>query len=358
MITSAQVTYEEDDIDRYFLLKEEIDLLRCDIKDKHEHYLKKRKSTARLRSSAMKKKSIEHFEEEERVIKTKLRHKFLEMRGLKKKLDIQSWTETLLEINNIVNFNACPSYNEKYPSSVVNKISKGWINGKEGLDKKVAFYAQRDEYILNCLDKTIDKKEVDVDETFSFLCEKINGSPDKYQTKLKKYRLKKENEQIVLSINLCFSYEGDVNNRNDSFRRLKDTKSCLEDFFARHGVKPDFNFYQMPGETEEYLNKLKESSNCDHHITLHDHHSRPNSSNWPTHTSLGLNLTARDRCLIFVHEFNHNLGLPDVYADSRCPDRERVMPRDDIMHADIYMPTFFGFYPYAIKHILKPLCGD
>ena len=70
---------------------------------------------------------------------------------------------------------------------------------------------------------------------------------------------------------------------------------------------------------------------CDHSINLHDKYDRATDTNWVTH-EMGKPNLAPLIGVLYLHEIGHRLGLPDTYIDPDCPDREPIMPRDDVMN--------------------------
>jgi hypothetical protein len=279
-----------------------------------------------------------------------------EIEKLEKTLEVQAWTYqmgSLKKINTLIgitdHINTCPGQPEgSYQLFSSDKAFEVWNKADGDLDKKVAYYAAKDNYISGCIEKAQSNTSIDVVRPTFDLCRKIEWLPVSARGRIGKYQLKKSNGQITLSSSLYFSYEGNEKNKTEAFKRLSAAKSCMMNFYARHGIKLDITFKKESG--------VKDWWSCDHSINLHDNYKRANSNNWTTHKTIGKTLTPEDVCSVFLHELGHKFGLPDTYPDPDCPDRKQVMPRDDIMSGSWAGADNTKLYPLHIVNLLSPLC--
>ena len=154
---------------------------------------------------------------------------------------------------------------------------------------------------------------------------------------------------MVLETSFYLNYTGNKSRQKVAFAKVRQTIPCMQDFYARHGIKLSLTI-KGDGQSDE-------SDCCDHSINLHDQFDRVDSSNWAINQTVGTILTPETRCTLYLHEMNHRLGLDDTYSDPDCPDREKIMPGFDIMAAGFPYPDFHVLYPYAIDELLGPLCG-
>ena len=228
----------------------------------------------------------------------------------------------------------------------------------ESLDKKIHTYAHTNPYISQCLNQVPERTRVSIDRYWYEDCRSSKNEENIYIEK-KKYQLEIKNGAIELSTSICFSYRGDEARRVVSTNALERTLPCFRNFFARHGIKLNLSFSFESG--------TQSSPQCDHSTNLHYHyHSQEellaNSQNWVTHHSTNSirnkDYNPNSRCVLAIHEFGHLLGLVDTSKSSKCINRKRTMPIDDIMNAHFLEgPYYKKFYPYAIEELLAPLCS-
>ena len=224
----------------------------------------------------------------------------------------------------------------------------------ESLDEKVDSYASQNSYISNCVDRVPEGEEIRYSKFLNYrLCRKIPFFFDVPNINPAEYTISKREGRIVIKTSIYANYKGSFFNRKEALEDIRETVPCIQDFYARHGIKLDLTI--RTGDNP--LDMVR----SDHFINFYDSFYRPDFSNWAIYVTRGGKdvLTKDIRCRLFTHELGHSLGLDDTYRDSDCPDRERIMPRNNIMSAGRNSNIHYAkLYPYAIEKLLKPLCGE
>ena len=226
-----------------------------------------------------------------------------------------------------------------------NKLADTFEN-TDTADKIIDHHAARNDTISSCLNSVSEGKKVEHSEIFWQLCEKDKWLFIDFKQWLKsKYTIQKRAGQIVIKTNLHANYQGRF--KTEALQSIRETIPCVKHFYARHGIKLELSITDY-------------KSGHDHTVNFHDSFPRSNHKNWAIYRDGRTLLTKDHRCYIYIHELGHLLGLPDTYHDPRCPDRE-IKTRDDIMNGFDYLyfhnMNRLKFYPYAIKKLLRPLCG-
>lgn len=286
--------------------------------------------------------------------KNKLIVKEGELKKLRKKLDLISLDYQISNIDQINNMSGRYFSNiDCYPSASGLKFNEEfdqWLEQADEEKKKVAFHAEQNPYIKQCLKDVAEGTVKEDNSSWSAICKKVDWWPDTYQRGTKSHRVKKKNGRIVLETSLYFTFKGEEEDREESFKKLQSAKSCMKQFYAKQGIDLEITFYEESGFKDWY--------SCDHTANLHKTTDRANSDNWSSHGASNPNMNDSNRCALYVHELNHKLGLGDTYVDPDCPDRDPINPTDDIMNAGSHSRIEDKrLYPDALKKILGVLCG-
>ena len=187
------------------------------------------------------------------------------------------------------------------------------LNGEDSLNEKVDDYASQNNYITSCIDRIPEGEEIHYSKLFNtVVCRKIPFFFDNKRGTYAKYTIQKKEGRIVIKTSIYANYRGNFSNREKALEDIRATVPCMQDFYARHGIKLNLT---IKGEG----NPL-DMIHSDHFINFYDSFYRPNSKNWAIYIGHGGKdiFTKKTRCRLFVHEFNHNLGLHDTYPDSDC----------------------------------------
>ena len=223
-----------------------------------------------------------------------------------------------------------------------NDLARNFKN-TQALHNTVDYHAAQNDYISNCLDNIPEGKKVKQSKAFLYLCKKnALFFIDSKDAPKAKYTIQKREGRIVIKTNIYAKYQG--NSKEKAFRTIRETIPCVENFYARHGIKLDLSITDYP-------------SGYDHEVNFHDSYDNSNSKNWSIYREGPWPISRHDRCYIYTHELGHLLGLPDTYYDSRCPDRN-LKSNDDIMNGSNFLYSIYQLrlYPYAIQTLLGPLC--
>lgn len=215
--------------------------------------------------------------------------------------------------------------------------------------------ANDDPYVRRCLENpgVPEGRELDVALNRRNVCRKRVGlrfGSMEGGRRVSRYRLTKSAGRLRVAINLYFRYRGAPQNKAASVARLQATKGCLVDFFAKHEMTLVPEFHVNAGLSDWLRHDLA--------VNLWDERKNADQINWAVLRVNDEDLTEAQVCVVVAHELGHALGLPDTYADPECPDRSPIGPPDDIMNAGMLNITQSRLYPWAIKDILKPLCGE
>ena len=228
-------------------------------------------------------------------------------------------------------------------------------------DQKVHYYANKSDYIRNCLNIVDDKKKNVLYPKVS-PCRDGHGHIHSFGGRLVRYTLKKLNEQIRLGIDLNFHFRDAQERERDAFSKLREAEGCMSDFFARHGIVLDLGIYNSEKthfEERPFAWAVQSLSNLfqfDYGINLHISRARANSNNWPYLRSGSRTLTKETRCTLYIHELLHSFGLDDTYPGN-CLNRT-PRPVNDIMAAGASTPLRgVHIYDEDVQQILDPLCG-
>ena len=222
---------------------------------------------------------------------------------------------------------------------------------------KVDHYAQKNEYIRNCLENKNEGDSVESDYDSKFVCRKNKRAP-LWGTSPVNYNVYKKNKRINIDISIYFNYKGNKN-RDRALELARDTLPCIRNFFAKHGIKINLKI------REKYVfsflrGALGEAWDADHFINLHDEIRYADTANWSLYPLMvGYENSLEFRCGLFIHELSHRLGLNDTYPDPDCPDRKRIAPLGEIMSGvGLFGVSKSIFNPIEIKQMLAPLCGE
>ncbi len=230
------------------------------------------------------------------------------------------------------------------------------IHANQALDEKVRSRAEKDAYISACLARVPEGTRANIDDHWHQLCKSSRGQRTLFNTK-KKYQLEIKDGVVALSTTLCFTYRGKEAQRMATVEAIRETLPCMENFFARHGIKLNLNLRFGPN-----FHTWRE---CDHLVALHNdlEELNVNAERWATHRSLGHTIGTvpglKNRCTLAIHELGHLFGLKDTYKSEKCQTRKRIMDSRDIMGPIFSLnPNIKKFYPYAIEELLAPLCDQ
>ena len=351
----------EANIDRYYELEDEID-----------HLKKRRQISVDLLSRPWNRhnpftsfklfEDIENIEEE--II---VKREELENLGDTPVEAMQMFTEShsylkTTDINSIAGYIFSPQERRRIFFSS-NYAFESWNRKKGNLYQKAYFYAHQNDYIRQCL-RTVDDKKSYVVKAKYRLCRDSHGHFNGWILDLGRYRLEKTAEQIKLFIKLHFHFRGELSQEDEAFRLLRETRSCVQDFFARHGIVLKFGIYgrstRKPIFDKEPLawafQLIRNPFVYDHSVNLHPYVPRADALNWPYYQT-GTNVLGKnERCTLFTHELLHLIGLTDTYKDVGCLGNE-VKPQDNIMTSSIKRHISMSeIYPEDLEQILDPLC--
>ncbi len=358
LIFCSGFTYAQSDLDRYYSLEEEVAKLRAQFRDNQSLISETNTTSNHFWSPSSTKKILGRLHKDQDRILKEMEPKIKEMRRLEQTLEVKAWDYrfgTLEQVNtilgNVSQNNTCFAQGQQLFTS--DKAFEAWNAQNGDLDRKVAYYAQKNGYISNCLEN---KKEGD-NKTVSYrskrLCKVIDWFPDETIGSGVNYKLIKKNGIININTSIYFDYKGEERHRKEAFRKLRETIPCMKDFYARHGIKLNLTIKEDSG----FMDRM----GCDHTVNLHSHSEIGNSYNWPTHemtVNPNPELSAMNRCSLYLHELGHRLGLADTYSDPDCPDRDSINPPDDVMNYHWSGADNIKIYPSAIKTILGPICGE
>ena len=328
LIFCSGFTYAQSDLDRYYSLEKEVAQLRAQFRDNQGLILETNTTLNHFWSPSSTKKILDRLHKDQDRILKEMEPKIKEMRRLEQILEVKAWDYrfgVLEQVNtilgNVAQSNTCSAQGQQLFTS--DKAFEAWNTQNGDLDRKVAYYAQKNGYISNCLEDKNEGDKASVNESWKGLCKIIDWWPDKYQSggTPSKYRVYKKNQIINIDTSISFSYQGDKENKSRSFERVKKAIPCMKNFYARHGIKLNLRI--------ETSNNPHSSSSCDHSINLWDEKMNPDADNWTTTTYLDDSQVCRH----FLHELGHKLRLDDSYPDPGCPDRKPIKSRYDIMYA-------------------------
>jgi hypothetical protein len=219
---------------------------------------------------------------------------------------------------------------------------------KTNLEKKAKVFINKNTYFSNCLKNSDDNKVIKVNKINKFLCKK-KPRPI-YQKVVSKYQIVNKIDYVKINISIHLSYTGKKINKNESINKIKQSIPCITHFFAKHGIILNMKL----GFNENYFNKLF----YDHKIQLKDViKSKEDASykKWFSHKLGNLNLNENHVCYGTVHEILHLLGLPDLYPDPDCPDRE-IGDWNNILYNSFKYFSSLRLFHKDIKNIISPLC--
>jgi hypothetical protein len=355
-ILLSGLTYAKSDLDNYYNLEQEVAKLRARFSDNQGLISKYNTVSSHFWSPSSTKKIIARITKDQERIFKEMKLKVEKMKRIEQSLKVKAWDyrwgtldQIITSLGNVSSNRTCSDQGHQLFTS--NKAFEAWNSQNGDLDKKVAYYAEKNRYIRNCIKATNEGRKKVVSRPSSDLCKKINWLPDSKRSRTGKYKLKKENGAIILSAKIYFKFKGHDKDKKEAFKKLQSTQLCMTDFYAKHGIKLDLTFHEETG--------FSDWINCDHSINLHTKTKRANSKNWASHGAANPKMSDSNRCALYLHEFGHRLGLSDTYIDPDCPDREVIYPDDDIMNGGTYSFVENNkLYPTAIYQLLEPLCGE
>ncbi|MDC1174496.1 hypothetical protein OAT67_03845 [Bacteriovoracaceae bacterium] len=352
-ILLSGLTYAQGELDNYYALESEVAKLRAEFRDNQGLISEHNTTSNHFWSPSSTKKILDRLHKDQDRILKEMEPKVKEMKKLEQSLEVKAWDYrlgTLEQVSRVLGSvssnNTCSAQGQQLFTS--DKAFEAWNAQNGDLDQKVAYYAQKDGHINNCLN---DKKNGDSgkkDYTSAHLCKKVGWWLDSKRGEPVKYKVHKKNGLINIDTSIYFDYKGDEKNRERSFKRLRKAMKCMKSFYAKHGIRLNLTVKEDSG--------LHDWWSCDHSINIWDEKMNPNSANWTTTTYLS---DARV-CRHFLHELGHRLGLPDSYPDPDCPDREPIKSRYDMMYstgsgADVNESNIDG---ETISKLIRPLCGE
>ena len=226
-----------------------------------------------------------------------------------------------------------------------------WSKNATPLDRKSVAYGTRNTYIAQCIRTVNNGVSRDLNRRINYRCNEATNTP---QSVSARYNLSMESGAPTVRINLYFDYEG--NNRSEAYRKLRDTMPCVQDFYARHGIRL---FVNISAEHPSHpIYNWVAWSMSDHAIDLTDHVDRANRREWSTQSASNPAMNASNRCALYAHELGHLLGLGDRYPKDSCPDRI-IGARNELMRGGSGSRIEnMILTPRDIRQILSPMCGD
>ncbi|MDC1173895.1 hypothetical protein OAT67_00755 [Bacteriovoracaceae bacterium] len=364
-ILLSGLTWAKSDLDNYYNLESEVAKLRAEFRDNQGLISEHNTTSNNFWSPSSTKKILDRLHKDQDRILKEMKPKVDEMKRLEQSLEVQAWDYrfgALEQVNtllgNVSQNNTCSAQGQQLFTS--DKAFEAWNAQNGDIDRKVAYYAEKNGYISNCLKTINDGEEKKVEKRTSRLCKKdakeldpyshrIDSSKHAYRTTTGNYTLSKKRGQLVISTSIYFLFKGEEKDREEAFRVLEDTKKCIVNFYAKSGIKLDLTFYYETGPRDKQV--------CDHFVNLHTRTNRADSGNWATEGAANPNMSNSNRCALYLHELGHKLNLPDTYPDPACPDREIISPIGDIMRVGSYGQVEDSkLYPYAIKEMLGDIC--
>ena len=195
-------------------------------------------------------------------------------------------------------------------------------------------------------------KWVSTDRDASQVCERGWLLDYKYSiaTGHVKYRVRRLNGRVQVSLSLYMEYAGDPRNRERTITILKSILPCVMDLYKRNGIDLD-----LSAKIDTGISDLK---NADARVKIWDSFDRSSSNDWSIIEQGGPN-TNNSRCGMIGHEVGHLLGLPDRYVDPDCKGRPSsdIGPVGALMNSGGYTPVDFSILlPADIRIIAAPLC--
>ena len=355
LILCTGIAYAQSDLDNYYTLEQEVAKLRAQFRDNQGLISEHNTTSNHFWSPSSTKKILDRLHKDQDRILKEMKPKVEEMRRLEQSLEVKAWTyrfATLEQVSttlgDVASNNTCSAQVQQLFTS--DKAFEAWNAQNGDLDRRVAYYAEKNGYISRCLERKRERDRVKVDENWFSLCKKVNGLPDKRYRSKKAYKLEVKNGQIILAAKLYFSFKGDETDKEKAFKRMRKARPCMENFFARHGIKLELTFQEESGWYDWW--------NCDHSLELRTDALRAKTANatrWFSHKLDGNNLSDSQVCSLNMHEFSHLLGLPDLYSDPVCPDG-LTGPRDSLMNGAWGDIETLKLYPNEIEQVLQPLC--
>ena len=337
-------TRSETGIDRYLRLSEEVNGLRVRFRD--NRYLVAHFNTpfSHLREPLATAEVLGQLLRAGGEMSEAINRRLRQMEQLKKTVEVRALSgsfgnirevDALLE--DVFPFRVAPGHWEFFADDEGFEVWNG-VGG--GLDTKAAYYARRSAYISRCLDNVRIGEEASI-FNMSYTC-------NQHYSNITNYTLRRDGSLIALEASIALDYRGE-GRADEAFGVIRQTMPCVEDFFARHGIRLRLTLKEGYDLFDWFV--------YDHVVELVDYGMFATSNKWVLYLNHHDGRVEEEkRCLSIAHELGHNFGLRDGYLDANCPERE-VTPPDDIMHSVYGTVAQTRLYPYDVRRLLKPLCG-
>ena len=328
------------DLDKYYALEEEIEKLESEIIE-IDRKVEKVKKIIELSPEAYKKYLLKLANQKDEI-KTKIESSFKYKSSLQIILELQALKYRLKVLDQTpISGSQCSPSELHQPS--IDSVFDAWINiNHDDLDRKAIYYAQQNNYLKECI-RLNEKESKIIGYQSRHIC-KENPPPPLFYSSPVSYKSYIKSGVMYIDTLLCFSYKGEEKDEKDAFSIVRETIPCVQNFFARHGIKLNIAMKKFP------------NPDCQSRINLHRFHPRNNALNWSTHQNQG-SVNFNRNCSLYAHETLHSLGVRDTYPDPDCPDR-KLGELDDIMRDNNLSINELNLYPYAIETMIKPLCEE
>ena len=166
------------------------------------------------------------------------------------------------------------------------------------------------------------------------------------------YRIRKLNGTFEIKMKFLLNFEGNPADRDEVESKIANGRSCVEQFYWRHGIKLNLEFSFDSDSWSEWA--TSDVAN----VKISKYSKVINSAHWSLISGSNNNeeISPLGLCGTMVHEIGHRMGLPDRYYDANVPDREIVKDDIAVMNSGNWAIQQAYFTDDDLRLLTDPIC--